>query len=267
MNLLTGVKTMTDYRVVVVDDKKIIVESLAKFIENEVEGFSVVGTFRDGSEVIEFIGKNQIDVIITDVRMHNVSGIDIARYVCENNMEIEVIIISAYKSFEYAKQAMEYGVKNYLVKPTEPEELESVLKKIKASLDLKKTGDDEEEEIKDSLSEQILSREERGIQKAIEYINKNYMKPISLKDVAKEVYFSEFYFSKLFKKKINKSFTDYLVQIRMEKALELLKSRKYKVYEISKLVGYESNYFVKVFRNYTGYTPKEYARHLENSDE
>lgn len=258
---------MADYRVVVVDDKKIIVESLAKFIENEVEGFSVVGTFRDGSEVLEFISENHVDVIITDVRMHNVSGIDVARYICEHNMEIEVVIISAYKSFEYAKQAMEYGVKNYLVKPTEPEELENVLKKIKASLDAKNTDAGEVEEIKESLPEPILSREERGIQKAIEYINKNYMQPISLKDVAKEVYFSEFYFSKLFKKKTNKSFTDYLVQVRMEKALELLKSREYKVYEISKLVGYESNYFVKVFRNYTGYTPKEYARHLENSDE
>lgn len=257
---------MLNYRVAVVDDKKIIVESLAKFIENEIEGFSVVGTFRDGSEVLEFLGENQVDVIITDVRMHNVSGIDVAKYVYEHNMGIEVVIVSAYKSFEYAKQAMEYGVKNYLVKPTEPEELESVLKKIKASLDSKKIDDDEEES-KEALPEQILSREERGIQKAIEYINKNYMQPISLKDVAKEVYFSEFYFSKLFKKKTNTSFTDYLVQIRMEKALELLKSRKYKVYEISKLVGYESNYFVKVFRNYTGYTPKEYARHLENSDE
>ena len=114
---------MANYRILIVDDKKVIVESLAKFIENEIEGFTVAGCFRDGEEVIAFIKENPVDVIITDVRMHNVSGLDIAKYVSENNMGIEVIIVSAYKSFEYAKQAMEYGVKNYLVKPTSPEEL------------------------------------------------------------------------------------------------------------------------------------------------
>ena len=258
---------MANYRIVIVDDKKVIVESLAKFIENEIDGYSVTGCFRDGSEVIDFIQENPVDVIITDVRMHNVSGIDIAKYVAENNMGIEVVIISAYKSFDYAKQAMEYGVKNYLVKPTSPEELENVLKKIKVSLDARKETVSEKDDNKEIMSEQIPPKEEIAVQRAIDYINKNYMHPISLTDVAKKAYFSEFYFSKLFKKKTNKSFTDYLVQVRMEKALELLKSRKYKVYEISKLVGYESNYFVKVFRNYTGYTPKEYFRYLEDTDE
>ena len=258
---------MANYRIVIVDDKKVIVESFAKFVEKEIEGFSVVGCFRDGGEVIDFINKNPVDVIITDVRMHNVSGIDIAKYVSENNMGIEVVIVSAYKSFEYAKQAMEYGVKNYLVKPTSPDELENVLKKIKLLLDSRKKDQEEENYNRGEATEQVLPKEELAIQRAIEYINKNYMQPISLSDVAKKVYFSEFYFSKLFKKKTHKSFTDYLVQVRMEKALELLKSRKYKVYEISKLVGYESNYFVKVFRNYTGYTPSEYFRNLEESDE
>lgn len=97
-----------------------------------------MGCFSDGGEVIDFINKNPVDVIITDVRMHNVSGIDIAKYVSENSMGIEVVIVSAYKSFEYAKQAMEYGVKNYLVKPTSPDELENVLKKIKFLLDSRK---------------------------------------------------------------------------------------------------------------------------------
>lgn len=260
---------MANYRVLVVDDNKVIVESLAKFVENEIEGYTVVGRFSDGSEVIDFISKNQVDVIITDVRMRNVSGLDIAKYVYENKLDIEVIIVSAYKYFEYAKQAMEFGVKNYLVKPTSPIELENVLKKTKAVLDSKKmpSKDEQESQIADKNGEQILQKDEIIIQKAIDYINKNYMHSISLSDVANKVYLSEFYFSKLFKKKTNKSFTDYLVQVRMEKALELLKSRKYKVYEISSLVGYESNYFVKVFRNYTGYTPSEYYRYLEESNE
>ncbi len=259
---------MANYRVLVVDDKKVIVESLAKFIENEIEGFTVTGRFGDGSEVIKYLSENTADVIITDVRMRNVSGLELAKYVYENMADIEVVIVSAYRYFEYAKQAMEYGVKNYLVKPTSPTELESVFKKIKSKLDNKKIASNEQESFAEASSEHTLQKDEIIIGKAIDYINKNYMNSISLSEVANKVYLSEFYFSKMFKRKTNKSFTDYLVQVRMEKAIELLKSRKYKVYEISSLVGYESNYFVKVFRNYTGYTPSEYYRYLEEkSDE
>lgn len=258
---------MADYLVLVIDDNKVIANSLSKFIENEVEGFTVAEHFSDGSEAIDYIDKNHVDVIITDVKMHNVSGIDVAKYVCEKDLGIEVIIVSAYKDFEYAREAMDYGVRKYLVKPVLPEELENVLKKIKNILDVKKDVQVKDAQSTEITAEQNSMKDEVVIQKAIDYINKNYMHPISLADVAKKVYLSEFYFSKLFKKQIDKSFTEYLVQVRMEKALELLKTKKYKIYEISGMVGYESNYFVKVFKNYTGFTPREYVCYLEESDE
>ena len=261
---------MNNYRVLVADDKKIVRESIAKFVENEIDGFTVVGCFSDGSEVIDYICNNNVDVVVTDIKMHTVSGIDIAKYIYENELEIEIILISAYKYFEYARQALQYGVRDYLLKPTSVVQLEKSFSNIKTVLDKRVSANSEKQEKEQGdslLKTNNNQRDDVIIQKAIDYIKKNYMNPISLQDVAKSVYLSEFYFSKFFKRKTNKNFTDYLVEVRMEKALELLKSGNYKVNEISKLVGYESNYFVKIFKNYTGYTPREYMLFGEKSDE
>jgi len=98
-----------------------------------------------------------------------------------------------------------------------------------------------------------------SMERAKEFILKNYDKKISRDDVAKMICFSPSYFAKNFKQYTGKSFSDYLFGIRMEKAIELMKQNKYKIYEISAKVGYDNEkYFFRVFKMYTGYTPKEY---------
>lgn len=99
------------------------------------------------------------------------------------------------------------------------------------------------------------------IVRAVDYINNNYHLPITLQKVARIVGISEAYFSTLFKKEIGLSFTDYLTELRMKKAKQLLEDPAIYIYEVGEYVGYsDPNYFGKVFKKYTGLSPEAYRK-------
>jgi two-component system response regulator YesN len=97
------------------------------------------------------------------------------------------------------------------------------------------------------------------LRKAIEYIHEHYNEQVSLNEVADSIYVSTFYISRMFKKELGKSFVDYLNDVKIEKAKELLKDIKYKTYEVADLVGIsDPHYFSKLFKKHSGMTPSEY---------
>ena len=94
---------------------------------------------------------------------------------------------------------------------------------------------------------------------AVEYLENNYSEPITLNDVAAKLYVSTYYLSRMFKKEINKNFVDYLNEIRINKAKELLLDVRYKTYEVADAIGIsDPHYFSKLFKKYVGITPTEY---------
>ena len=111
----------------------------------------------------------------------------------------------------------------------------------------------------EALEEQDGQREDELIKNAKEYIVRHITEDISLESISEKFYLSQYYFSRIFKAKTGSNLIDYIVAQKIEKAKELLKNPKYKVYEISQMVGYQSNrYFTKVFKAHTGCTPTEY---------
>jgi len=123
------------YSVIIVDDESIIRNGLSRFIEIQNMEFEVLGSFSDGSQAIDFLNENNCDVIITDIRMYDVSGIDLAKFVYENKPYIKVVIISGYEEFEYARKALQYNVKRYLLKPTSFEDVKDLFGILKSELD------------------------------------------------------------------------------------------------------------------------------------
>lgn len=119
------------YRVIVVDDEQVIRNGVAAMIDNEIDGFHCVGVFRDGLDVIEYLQEHDADVIVSDIKMINVSGVELAKYIYENKSHIKVILLSGYSDFEYAKAAVRYKVTDYLLKPTDFDELSSIFERIK----------------------------------------------------------------------------------------------------------------------------------------
>ncbi len=123
------------YRVIIADDEKIIRTGLKNLIDWERLGFEVTELFSDGQEIIEYLDYTMPDVILTDIKMGNVSGLDVARYVFEQGLSSKVVLISGFQEFDLALQAVRYGVTDYLLKPIGVEALEETFEKLKESLD------------------------------------------------------------------------------------------------------------------------------------
>ena len=123
------------YRMIIADDEELIRNCLTKLVNWQELGFQIVKTFGNGEDVIDFLESEPVDVVLTDIMMPNVNGIDIARYIHDNNLNCKVVIITGYKKFELAQQAIRYGVEDFILKPSRKTEVNTVFQKLKKILD------------------------------------------------------------------------------------------------------------------------------------
>jgi len=118
------------YSLLIADDDDAIRNGMSNYIDWDSMGFYVAASFEDGKEMIEYLEKNHVDVVLTDIQMSENSGLDVARYIFEHHLNTKVIILSGYKEFEYARQAIAYNVEDYVLKPVNLDELYSIFSKI-----------------------------------------------------------------------------------------------------------------------------------------
>lgn len=123
------------YRIVIADDEPLTRKGLIQSMDWNKLGFEVVGDFDDGEELLDYVRNNQVDVVLSDIVMCNVGGLDIAKANVEENLGFKIILLSGYQEFEYAKQGIKYGVNAYLLKPIALQELQEEILKIKSLLD------------------------------------------------------------------------------------------------------------------------------------
>lgn len=117
------------YKVILADDEPIIIRGLKKMIDWERLNAEVDGEAYDGEQLLELIQKSKPDIVISDIAMPKVTGLDVIKFIKENDWDIKVIFLSGYQEFSYAKEAITYGAVDYLLKPAAQEELEqSILK-------------------------------------------------------------------------------------------------------------------------------------------
>jgi two-component system, response regulator YesN len=236
----------------IVDDEWFISDSLSTLKEWPERGIHVIGTASNGKEALSIIEQNQVDILITDIRMPDMDGLELIKAVHQIQQKIEIIVISGYEEFEYAYTALKYKVKGYLLKPIDIDELFGVIDEILKSI----PKPDSNQEL---IEEQPQTYHEVLVTQAQTYAANNLQEPLTLIDVAKELHLNPHYFGQIFKKITGESFTTYITRLRMEKASDLLKQPEMKVYEVSHLVGYnDSKYFTKLFQKKYHLTPKEY---------
>lgn len=235
------------YQLVIVDDEKNIAEGIANlFPWNEI-GFEVT-CFQEARAALRHISEHGTDVLMSDIEMPDMDGMQLCEQVLAVNPEIKIIFISSYQNYEYFRCAIRNGVVDYLLKPLKGTDLINCFKKIKEELDKKYAVTEEKPE---TYYEQII----RSVK---EYIKENY-KEASLEEAAVLVNLSPGYLSKLFKEKCGRGFAEYLMKTRMEKACELLGDIHYKSYDIAYYIGYDNpKNFSRAFKAYYGMTPKEY---------
>ena len=122
------------YSLVIVDDEPAIRRGLARHIDWTSMGFEVVESFEDGEDALAYLEHHHVDAVLTDIRMSVVSGLSLAKTIRDRGLETEVVILSGYKDFEYARSAMQSGVRAYLLKPTDEGELREVFDEVRASV-------------------------------------------------------------------------------------------------------------------------------------
>lgn len=242
------------YKVVVVEDEKLVRKGIIHGTDWSGINCMVAGEAADGEEGILAARKYHPDVIITDVCMPKMDGIEMLKRLREEGSDAIVIFLTAYDEFRYAQQAVKLGAADYLLKPFEDGALEEAVSKILAK---KKKKAEPEKEAELSLKKGDKSK---YIMDAIAYIEDNYANSeISVKTAAANLGISEGHLSHLFRKETDFTFLSYLTQCRVRAAKKLLKGHQYKVYEVAEKVGYRDiTYFSVIFKKSVGVSPSEY---------
>lgn len=136
------------YKVLLVDDEILVRKAIGKKLEWNQLGFELVGDCENGKDAIEFVKEHPVDVVLTDICMPHIDGMGLSKWLYENCPQTTIIIFSGYSDFEYAKQALQYKVAEYILKPVTAKELSEVLTRIRKKLD----GERKQEQRLDTLS-------------------------------------------------------------------------------------------------------------------
>lgn len=237
------------YRLVIVDDEEKITEGVTNLFPWEELGFEVVKAFSKGIDALNYINDNPVDVLLSDIEMPDLNGIELCEKIQEKN--IKVVFMSSYQKYEYLRSAILFQVEDYLLKPIKFDELKKSFVKVRLKLENDNNVHLEKLAQNETYYEKII----REVEKYIE----GHYRDCTLDDVALHVNLSAGYLSKIFKEKSGKGFLDYLVEYRMKKACELLDDIHFKSYEVAYYVGYNNpKNFSRAFKAYYGKTPKEY---------
>ena len=219
---------------------KVLEKTVKKHFVDELEIFAS----SNGRKASQICDEVKPDIALLDIEMPGMNGIELAKYIKEKYADCIIIFITAYDRFDYAIEAMHIKAFDYLLKPWKEEKLcELINTAIENVRSVQKT-------------DSIVHSQKDVIK---DYIDRNYKKDISAKDVAGILGYSDVYFSKVFKQLFDDNFINYLTKIRIDRAKVLLKDISFNIKEVGKSVGYaDSNYFTKVFKRSIGMSPSEY---------
>jgi two-component system response regulator YesN len=255
-------------QILIVEDEMNLRTRFRKLLEEVIGGCKVVGEASNGLEALEWLKTNAADVVITDIRMKDMNGIELMKRLKEQSPSMPVVIISGYSDFAFAREALRYEVTDYLLKPVDRVELTQVIQKLTKKLN--RSTPLQKDKIDGQNPPPILLGETGGnelderkiIRRIKEIIASRLEQDISLQYLAEQVNLNHRYLSVLFKSETGVNLSDYVTQCRMEKAKGLLKHTQLKIQDISRLTGYpNAKYFMSVFKQMVGCTPTEYRDH------
>ncbi|HJC24607.1 MAG TPA: response regulator [Candidatus Eisenbergiella merdavium] len=243
------------YRLLVADDEKKLLSGLCDFYPWKDLGFQIVARAENGRRALEYISRNPVDVVLTDIAMPVMTGLELAEILSREHPEIKIVFLSGYMEFRYAQQALRYGVQDYILKPVKTDVLRKTFTELKRKMDQER-----------GLAEAAPGYY-GGIVKTVEDYIRSNLKTANLEEASLLVNLSAGYLSALFKKEAGRSFSEALLEARMKKAAELLMRPEYKIYDISEYLGYEnSKNFSRAFRGYYGLSPRDFRNGSGNRE-
>lgn len=242
------------YKAVIVDDDRLIIRGLSSILPWEKLGCQVIGTAVDGQSGIQLIRKTQPDILLTDIRMPNVDGLTMAAAIRSEFPRMQISVLTAYRDFEYARQAIRLGVCRYLLKPSSMEELEEALEEMIRRLNALPPSSEAETE-----NDGHAAAHGYIVQNALAWMQAHCTEHLTLEDVAEHVYVSQWHLSKLINRETGTGFLDLLGRMRVDAARDLLADPGRRIVDVAYDTGFaDVAHFSKTFKKITGMTPGEY---------
>ncbi len=246
-------------KVVIVDDESIILEGLSKTLPWGKWDCEVVATASDGEEGQQIIRQYKPDIVFSDIAMPGVDGLKMIAGIKSEFPDMEISILTGYRDFEYAQEAVRLGVRRFLLKPSSMKEIEEAVEAM--TQELKKKKDSSES---DEMKEKVDTASSFIVKNAIKYIEEHYTERLTLLEVAEQTYVSQWHLSKLLNKDTGHSFSNLLNMTRIKKAQELLGDQSLRIGEIAEMVGFlDMAHFSRVFKKITGVSANEYRNMME----
>ena len=243
------------YKVIIADDEVWIGFGIKKLIHKSGQPFTVIGEAPNGIRAYEMVKKEQPDLLITDIRMPGLNGLELMRKLRAEENPVGVVFISGYAEFEYAREAISLGAFDYLLKPIEEESLTAILTRF---------CEEKERKMPPRTTEPVTLNPEVSdprIRKIIQEIDRNYTGKLSLGELADSMNLSIGHLSTLIHRETGLSFSEYVTAKRMEDAKKLLCQENLSVEEVAEQVGYHDYfYFTKAFKKYAGVSPSVYRK-------
>lgn len=248
------------YRVVLIDDEKIIVDGLTRVIKWADYNCEVVGAAYDAAGGAALIRRLKPHIVFTDIKMPDQDGLTMLAGLKSEFPEMQIAVLTGYRDFNYAQEAIKLGVTRFLLKPSKMDELHEALSAMKERLD--KLPPDaaagEDEPCLDRHAGSFI------VNRATAYIEEHYAQKLTLQEVADKCYVSQWHLSKLINKYTGNTFYELLNNVRIEKAKALLNDPKLKIGDIVDMVGYsDAAHFSRVFKRIVGVSANEYRNSME----
>ena len=239
------------YRVVIIDDEQIIVEGLRKVVKWADFNCEVAGTANNARSGSAMIREIKPDILFTDICMPGQDGLTMLAGLRSEFPNLQVTVLTGYRDFAYAQEAIKLGVTRFLLKPSKMAEINEALTAMTEKLS-NADGTHEDQ----NTGSFIVNR-------ALAYMEEHYAEKITLQEVAEKCYVSQWHLSKLLNKYNGQSFYDTLNRIRIDEAKKLLTDPRLKIGDIGLRVGYsDMAHFSRIFKNLTGLSANEYRNNL-----
>lgn len=241
------------YELLIVDDEGPILNGICNYYPWDELGFRVTGFSRAEDVLACLRAGTCADVVMTDISMPGMNGLELAAALRAEFDTVRIVLLSGYAEFEYAQTAVRLGVIEYMLKPIKAADIKSVFGAIRRQLEAESEAVDCSDTYQEGYYEKI-------VRLVKEYIDQN-LSNATLEEAAQSVNLSASHLSGLFKAGSGQTFSEYLMQGRMEQAKQLLLHLDYKTYHVAELLGYESpQNFARAFKLYYGITPREFKK-------
>lgn len=251
-------------KVLVVDDEEVVRRGIVMETDWKKLDCAVIAEAENGEEGLEAARKYHPDLIICDIRMPKMTGIEMMQTLREEGNQAFVIFLTAYSDFAYTRSAIKLSAVDYLLKPFEDGELEKAVLEMKNKNNKKLSEEDKEE---DYLLKLPKGDKSKYVAEALTFIDEHLGDAdLSVGMITEHLGLSEGHLSHIFKKETSYTINAYITRYRIRYAMKLLQDCRVKVYEVAEQVGYRDiTYFSTVFKKIVGVNPSEFQDRCEKT--